>query len=181
MTTRAKIKPEKQAKLDQLADDFKNAKSAVFVDYKGMNVSSVSEFRNTLREVGGRMLVAKNTLIKLAGQKAEFPEEALTDTVLEGQTAVVLAEGEDSVSPIQVLGKYAKDNEMPVIKAGVLDKNFYNLEGVLKISKLPSKVELYANVVGAVAGPMHGLVGTLNAPAQKLITILEGRKAQLAE
>lgn len=180
MAPRATIKQEKKDKLDKLATQLSKAKSVVFVDYKGMNVSKVSDFRNTLREAGGRMLVAKNTLIKLAGKKANLPEEALTDEVLEGQTAVILAEGDDAVSPIQVLGKYIKENEMPVIKAGVLDSNYYNTEGVLKISKLPTKEQLYANVVGVIAGPMYGLVGTLNAPAQKLVYILNSRKEQLS-
>lgn len=181
MTTRATIKQAKQDKLDSIAKSLNEAKSAVFVDYKGMDVAKVSEFRNTLRAVGGRVMVAKNTLIRIAGEKAGYPADALTDSVLEGQTAVVLAEGDDSVSPIQVLGKYVKDNEMPVIKAGVLDKNYYDKAGVLKISTLPSKEQLFANVVGAVAAPMYGLVGTLQGSMSKLVYLLEARKSQLSK
>lgn len=181
MVPRAKIKRNKQDKLDKLTKSFSEAKSAVFVDYKGMTVATVSDFRNTIREVGGRMVVSKNTLIKLAAKKAGYPEEALSDELLEGQTAVILAEGDDAVSPIQVLGKFVKENEMPTIKAGVLDSKFYNAKGVLKISKLPSKDQLYANIVGAIAGPMYALVGTLNSPAQKLVLILNARKEQLEQ
>lgn len=180
MAPKATIKQEKKDHVDSLSESLKSAKSVVFVDYAGMGVSLQQNFKSKLREVGGTMLVAKNTLISLAGKKAQLPEEATTYDLLSGQTAMILS-GEDAVASIQILGKFAKDNEIPKIKAGVVEGVYQDEAGVLKISKLPSKEQLQANVVGAIAGPMYGLVGTLQGNLQKLVYILDQARLKKAE
>lgn len=172
MTPKATIKPEKKNYVSELAETLKSAKSAVFVDYSGLGVKAQQELKKALREVGGSMFVAKNTLIKLAGNEASLPKEAFTDEFLSGQTAVIISDN-DPVAPIQTIGKFIKDNEVMAFKSGVVEGDFQGTEGLEKISKLPGKEELSAKVVGAIAGPMYALVGSLNSPMQKLVYILE--------
>lgn len=169
---RALVKQEKKDHVDSLSSKLKEAKSVVFVDYAGMGVALQQDFKAKLREVGGTMLVAKNTMVQLASKKAEFPEEATKKELLSGQTALVFS-GEDAVASIQVLGKFAKDNEIPKIKAGVVEGVYQDESGIVRISKLPSKEQLQANVVGAVASPLYGLVGTLQGNLSKLVFILD--------
>lgn len=180
MTPKAEIKNEKKQAVDKIADSLKESKSVVFVDYTGMDVQTQEDFRNKLRESGGVVKIAKNTLIKLAGQKAQLPKEALEDTVLSGQTAMIMATG-DAVLPIQVLGKFVKETEKPEIKAGVVEGLFQDKDGIIKITKLPSKEELAAQVVGGVAAPMYGLLGTLNANMQKLVYVLDQARQQKSQ
>jgi len=170
--TSKNITPEKKEVVKVLTEKFESAKSVVFVDYAGMDMSSQDDLRNKIKEAGGSVLIAKNTLMKIASEKAGLPAESREDGVLTGQTAIVFGL-EDSVSPIQILGKFAKENEAPEIKAGVVENVFQDKDGILKISKLPSKDVLYAQVVGAVGGPMYGIVGVLNANLQKLVYILK--------
>lgn len=172
MAPKATIKQEKKDQVDSLSTKLKEAKSVVFVDYAGMGVSLQQDFKSKLREVGGTMLVAKNTLVQLASKKAEFPEEAASKDLLSGQTAMVFS-GEDAVASIQILGKFAKDNEIPKIKAGVVEGVYQDEAGIVRISKLPSKEQLQANVVGAIAAPLYGTVGVLQANLQKLVFILD--------
>ena len=172
MAPKAEIKQDKKDKVKKLTDTLADAKSVVFVDYTGMDMPMQEGFRGALRETGAKMTIAKNTLIQIAGKKAGLPEESLTDTVLEGQTAIVIAT-DDAVAPIQALGKFVKANEMPKIKAGVVEGTFADEAGVVKITKLPTKEELSAQVVGAVAAPMYAAVGVLNANLQKLVYILD--------
>ncbi|RJR28473.1 50S ribosomal protein L10 [Candidatus Microgenomates bacterium] len=169
--TKREAKEYKKQAVDTLETAMKAASSVVFVDYTGMSVKVTGDFRDKLRETSANVAVAKNTFIKIAGEKAGLPADALTDEVLSGQTAIVFA-NEDAVFPIQVLGKFARENELPKIKGGVVEGSFQNSDGIIKISKLPSKQELYAQVVGSVASPMYGIVGVLNANMQKLVYIL---------
>jgi large subunit ribosomal protein L10 len=173
MTPKAEIKQEKKDYVSSLSDKLKAAKSVVFVDYSGMGVKLQQEFKAKLREVGGSMVVAKNTLVRLAGKKANFPDEATAENLLSNQTALIFSGGEDAVSSIQVLGKFARDNEIPKIKAGVVEGVYIDEAGVVRISSLPSREQLYANVVGAVASPMYSLVGTLQGNLNKLVWILK--------
>ncbi|KKS77265.1 MAG: 50S ribosomal protein L10 [Candidatus Woesebacteria bacterium GW2011_GWB1_43_14] len=170
----AKIKQEKKEAVDNLASDIKKAKSLVMVDYSGMGMSALSTLREKLTEAGARMIVAKNTLINLAGKKAEISDEVLSEDILTGQTALIFA-NEDAISPIQALGKFIKEFEAPKLKAGIIEGKFLNETGLLAISKLPTREVLAGQVVGAIAGPMYGLVGTLEGNLQKLIYILKSK------
>jgi len=176
MTPKAVIKQEKKDYVDSLSDKLSGAKSVVFVDYAGMGVSFQQDFKAALREVGGTMLVAKNTLIKLAANKAGLPGEESRGDILKEQTAMVLS-GDDAVASIQVLGKFARDNEIPKIKAGVVEGVYQDQAGIVRISRLPSKRELQANVVGAIGAPMYSLVGTLQGNLNKLVWILKAKVA----
>lgn len=172
----------KQKKINQvksLASLLAEAKSSIFIDFSGMNVKAQEELRNTLREAGGKMIIAKNTLLKLAGKKAKLPKESLTDTVLTGQTALIYSV-DDPVSPIQVLGKFINDNELPKIKAGNIDGNCYDEAGVIKISKLPNKDVLQAQVVGSISAPLHGLINVIQGNMKNFVSILSQIKSQNA-
>ena len=68
-----------------------------------------------------------------------------------------------------------KENELPQIKGGVVEGIFQSKDGILAISKLPSREVLYAQVVGGVSAPMYGIVGTLQANIQKLLFVLQAK------
>lgn len=168
-------KQEKINEVSQLSEQLSSAKSAVFVNYAGLGVKPQQELKKKLKESGGKMLVAKNTLIKLAAKKANFPEESYTDTVLSGQTALVTS-SEDAVAPVQILGKFMKESEVGKFKAGVIEGQYYDEAGLTKLSTLPSKEVLYAQVVGGIASPLYGLVSSLQGNLQKLVWILDSYK-----
>jgi large subunit ribosomal protein L10 len=171
MTPKAIIKEEKKEKVNKLAENLKSAKSFVLVDYSGIDVKAQQTLKNKLKEVKADMLVAKNSLIKLAGKKAQIADEILKDEILSGQSALVLAR-EDAVSPIQILGKFISENEIPDVKAGVVEGIFQDKEAILKISKLPTKEVLLSQVVGCIGQPMNGLVMALQSNMLKLSYIL---------
>jgi len=62
---------------------------------------------------GNEKLISPQNLerdLKLC-KEAGISEEVLTDEVLSGQTALIMTEG-DSVAPIQIVGKFAKENNL---------------------------------------------------------------------
>jgi len=172
MTPKATIKPEKKERVVAIAERMKGSKSVVFVDYTGMTVSTVRDLRERLGESGGSMLVAKNTLFRIAGKNAGLPDEAVNEELLSGQTAAIFAEN-DAVSPIQTLGKFISEFEMPRVKAAIVEGSFQGAESVIRISKLPDKQGLYSQTVGAVSSPMYGLIGALQGNLQKLVYVIK--------
>ncbi len=165
-------KAEKTVFIDKLSDELKSAQSVILVNYAGLNVKSQQELKSRLKEVGGKMVVVKNTLLKLAGEKAGIEKEALTDTILSGQTALVLADS-DPVAPIQVLGKFSKEFEVPKFKVGMVEGTFQDEESLKKLSTLPGRDVLLGKVLGVLMSPSYGLVATLNGNLQKLVYILD--------
>lgn len=165
----------KQNKKDlvvSLTPRLKNAKSIVFVNFAGLSVSLQQKLKLELKAIGSDMTVVKNTLIKRAGKEAHISDAVLTDEVLTGQTALIL-NNDDAVAPIQVLGKFVKENQVPQFKVGIVEGNFQDKDALIKISTLPTKDVLYSQVVGSLMSPMYQLVGTLNGNMQKLVYILQ--------
>lgn len=165
------LKNEKVKLVENLIEDLKGAKSVVLVNYSGLNVKAQQDLKGRLKSVGGRMVVVKNTLLKRAGESAKLDKNILEDSVLQGQTALVLAD-EDPVAPIQVMGKFAKEFELPKFKVGVVEGTFQDESSLTKLSTLPGRDVLLGQVLGALMASQYGLVGTLNANLQKLVFIL---------
>lgn len=165
-------KAEKTVFVDSLTQELKDAKSVVLVNYAGLGVKAQQDLKSRLREVGGRMVVVKNTLLKLAGEKAGIEKDTLTDTILSGQTALILALS-DPIAPIQVLGKFAKEFETPKFKVGMVDGMFQDEASLSKLSALPGRDALLGQLLGVFMAPSYGLVGTLNGNLQKLVYVLK--------
>lgn len=168
-------KLEKVELVNKLTDSIKDAKSLVLVNYTGLNVKAQQELKKRLNEVSSRMVVVKNTLLKRAAENIKLDKGMLEDSVLQGQTALIIAE-DDAVAPIQVLGKFAKEFELPKFKVGVVDGVFQDSESLSKISSLPSKDALLGQLLGSLISGMYGLVGTLNSPMQQLVYTLQNTK-----
>ena len=171
-------KLEKVEFVKNLQEELKGAKSIVLINYSGLGVKAQQELKSRLSEVGGRMIVVKNTLLKIAGEAAGMDKEILTDSILVGQTALVIA-GEDPVAPIQVLGKFAKEfvsaagDSIPKFKVGVVEGSFQDQSSLTKLSTLPGRDALLGQFLGTLMGAEYGLVGTLNANLQKLVYLLD--------
>ena len=165
-------KTEKSFFVQNLTEELNSANTLVLVDYSGLSVKMQQDLKKRLAEISSKLLVVKNSLFKLAGEKAGLPQETLTDTVLSGPTALVVTE-EDPIAPLQVLAKFAKEFGILNLKAGVIEKDFQDKDSLTTLSKLSSKNVLLEQVVSAIGSPLFGLVGTLQGNTQKLISILD--------
>lgn len=167
-------KSEKPFFVDNLTEELKSASGYVLVDFNGLSVSLQQDLKKRLREVNGKMVVVKNTLFKLSAEKTKAPAEIVSDTVLQGPTALVSTEG-DPIALLQTLSKFAKEKEVPQLKVGIIEGSFQNKESLIRLSSLPGKNVLQAQVVGAVSAPLYNIVGTLQSNIQKLIWILKSK------
>lgn len=167
-------KAEKVFFVDNLTAELKTAKSIVLINYAGLSVKAQQELKRRLGEVGAKMIVVKNTLLKRAGTAAKVDASILKDTILTGQTALIVAE-EDAIAPIQVLGSFTKEFEVPQLKVGVVEGTFQDTESLARISTLPGRDGLLSQLLGTLMSPSYGLVGTLEANMQKLVYILKSK------
>ena len=162
---------EKELFVQNLTAELKSASTIVLVDYTGLTVKAQQELKKRLRDVGAKLAIVKNTLFRLAGTNAKVSQDTLTDTVLTGPTALVITK-DDPIAPIQILGKFAQEFELPQLKVGVVEGKFQDKESLLILSKLPSKEILLGQAVGTIASPLYGIVGVLQGNLKKLVFIL---------
>ncbi len=161
-------RPEKREIVEGLSSKIKVSPVIVLVNYRGLNVEKISDFRRQLLENKGHLQICKNTLIKVAVREAEKENEEISN-LLQGPNAILYVEEDgDPMACLKTLVKFAKDNDMPEIKGGLFEGEFYDAEGIRELSKLPSREELLGMLANVLQAPIQGVAGALNNIILKL-------------
>jgi large subunit ribosomal protein L10 len=171
------IREEKAAVVAEWEEILRGAQGVVVADYQGIDVATMTELRRKLRASGVTFGVVKNTLLKRAADNVGI--EGLGD-YLSGTTAVAVSNA-DPVSPAKVLVEFAEKNKILKVKGGVLGTKAISGDYVGKLAKMPPKEVLVAQVVGALAAPISGLLNVLQGPSRQLVYVLESIRKQKAE
>jgi len=158
---------EKERAVSQIGDLLSRSTGAILTDYRGLTVSEITELRRRLREHHAEYHVVKNTLFRRAMTDGQGLE-----AYLEGPTAVAFAL-EDPVGPAKVLLDFIREKRKAALKAGYIAGRVYDLEQVTALSKLPLRPVLLAQVVGAIQGPISGLVFTLQGVISNFVYTLQ--------
>lgn len=153
-----KILKQKQEEVSALAEKIKAAKCVLLTEYRGINVSDVTELRAKLRASETEYKVIKNNITRRA--LAEAGVEGLED-VLVGPTAVIL-NNNDYLAASKTVYEYAKENEFYKIKGGIIDGKVVPAEEIIALAKLPSRETLIAKLAGALLGNITKLAVSLD-------------------
>jgi large subunit ribosomal protein L10 len=147
------------------------------VDYKGLSVPAVTEFRRKVRASGSSYRVVKNSLALRAAKGT--PLEKLSPK-FEFMTGVAYTSS-DPVALAKVLVDFAKDNPSLVLKAGIVSGDqMIDPEGVKALSTMPSLPELRSKLLGLMKAPAAKLVRLLNTPAGQLARVLKAHEEKQA-
>ena len=168
---------KKESILEDLKSEFAGAAGAVFTDFRGVDVTGMTELRTKLRDEGSRYVVAKRTLAERA--LADTPPEEL-NALLAGATGIAFV-GEDSVAIAKVLVDFRKEYGSFVVKGGLLRGEFVTGEKITLIAKTPPRDVLLATLFAAMKSPHAGLVflgkGLLRKAVATLAAIAEKKQA----
>jgi len=164
---------QKEQIVKDLTETLSRTKSVVFADFQGLKMPEIEELRSKCIEEGIGYTVAKKTLLNLALEKAGIKD--IDTKSIEGSIATVFGL-EDEVAPAKILAQFAKSHEALEIKGGILEGALVPIEEVVKLSKLPSKAELYAKVVGSINAPVSGFVNVLAGNIRGLVYALNAIK-----
>ena len=141
-----KILNQKKEEVSKLAEEMKAAKLILLTDYRGINVTDVTNLRTDLRNVNARYTVIKNNITRRA--LAECGIEGLDDKLV-GPTAVIMSD-EDYLEPAKAIYKFSKDNDFYKIKGGIIDGKVMTAEEIITLAKLPSRETLLSMLAGAL-------------------------------
>ena len=158
---------QKEKLVEELGQIFESSGVVVVAHYAGMTVAQMQDLRAKLRDVGGSVRVAKNTLAKIA---LEGKAAAKMADLLTGMT--VMSYSEDPVAAAKVCEAYAKTNENFVIIGGAMGDTVLDQAGVKAVASLPSREELIAQIVSCIGAPGSAIAGAIGAPAQNIASIL---------
>lgn len=159
-------KVELLAQYDEL---IQNSRAIFLAEYSGMNVKQMNALRNKIYEANGTFHVTKNTLFKLALEKAEIE---LPDNFLEGQLATGFAL-EEAPSLAKALVDFAKEDDKVTLRGGFLGNEFLTADQVEALAKLPSLEQLRAQIAGLLSAPARNVASVVASGVRQVVNVVD--------
>jgi large subunit ribosomal protein L10 len=160
-----KKKSDKEKDLKHLRETFEQGPTMFVAGFEKLTVAQDFELRKTIRQAGGDYEVVKNNLAAKASEG--LPSESLFGD-LKGMTSLAFTKS-DPVALAKALTTYAKANPAFTFKAGFVEGRAVEVKNIQELANMPSKEELFAK-----------LLWLINAPAQRLVTAMNGVGRNLA-
>ena len=154
--------------VDDLAARLGGVQDCLLVGYDGMPASQAFDLRAKLKQTRCRMKVIKNSLGKVALERAGL---GMLAGHLKGSSAVLYGEGESILEISRVVTDWNKDKaKKPLsVRAGCMARSAIGVRDVEKLASIPSRQVLLTQVARGVAAPLSKLAGTLAANPRKLV------------
>jgi large subunit ribosomal protein L10 len=168
--------PKKEKMVEELRQRIARATIAVSADYRGLTVPQMDQLRRRMRSAGIELKVVKNTLTRLAAERAGKP--VLTE-LIEGPTALAFGY-DDFLTVVRAFSDYLPTAPASFSIRGIyLDGQILPPRELAELVWLPSREVLLAQVAGQLQSPLATLAGLLEAPLAELAGLLQAITAQL--
>lgn len=172
----------KEKEVDTLRESFARASATVLLDFKGVDVETVTALRVAFRKAGVEYRVAKNTLVKQALKGSPLEGNTKLEALLRGPTGLAFS-FEDPSAAAKVVRDFRKGGpkqEKLSVKGGMLETSIFDSKAVeSQLASMPGKNEIRAQFLATLQAPAESLVRLLQAPAQNLTYAFAAREEQL--
>ena len=158
--------------VDAFSSKFEKASGVYFTDYLGLSVKDITELRSKFTSDGVEFCVVKNKLAQISFKNAGFEE---IGDVLKGPTAIAFSY-DDPTSPARILKEFKKNNELPVVKAFLVDGKMMDKTAFSAVANLPSREVLITKFVSGLSSPMSKFASTLRSSMGSLLNVLNNIK-----
>lgn len=161
----------KQATVKEIEDKIKNAKSLVFVNYKGLNTQEDAELRRKFREADVVYNVYKNNLVRIALNNLGI---TALDDQLNGTLSVAFS-NQDEVAAAKII-KDAKFKDKMSSEFGLIGNQVLSQAEVVRLASLPNKETLIAQLMGLINSGARGIATVVNAVPRNLAVVINAAK-----
>jgi large subunit ribosomal protein L10 len=164
------IRKEKEQQVAWLHEQMDGAKALFLTNFRGLTVSEMNALRSELREKGASYKVLKNTLARLAAQGTD--SEVLEPDMKEPRAAAWVFNDEDIPTLAKTLIDFKRNHPNLEMVSGVTGGQRLEANDLEELSKLPSREELLAKLLGTMVAPISSFVGVLAAVPRSMVTVL---------
>jgi large subunit ribosomal protein L10 len=163
-------KEQKKQDLQNLLELLDGATGIYVINFEKIKVAEDFAFRNTIKEMGCKYKVFKNTIIKRAFAQTEgidIPEELLF-----GQSGIIFSY-DDATAPAKLIkAKFDKEGK-PALKAASIEGQVFDGKQLNVVASLPTKEDLLASILGSLNAPASGIHGCLNSLMRDIASMIE--------
>ena len=157
-------KEDKAIIIEQLGARLKEYPHLYLVDVTGLNAEATSNLRRKCFATDVKMIVAKNSLLEKAFDKAEMDYSPLKPC-LKGTTALFLSNVANA--PAKLIKEFGKDG-VPALKGAYAEEGFYvGAENLAALCAIKSKNEVIGDIIGLLQSPLRNILSGLEARFDK--------------
>lgn len=163
--------PNKQnvAAVEQLKDKLGRAQLMLVGEYRGLSVAEMAELRNAVRGTDAEVIIAKNTLTRIAAN--ELGINGL-DEFLGGPVALTLGY-DDPVATAKALNDYLKGAKRSLaLRGGMLGETRLDAADLDRVASTPSREQSIARVMGGLNAPASRIAGALTGVMRNIAYML---------
>lgn len=150
---------QKESIVDGLQADISKAKAIFLTNIIGVKSNDSVAIRKKVRDVNGKVVIARNTLISRAGV-GTAAEELLKN--LKGPHAIAFA-FDDPAAVAKCIKNAAADHEIIEFKGGILDGQALSIAQLKQLADLPSRDEMLGTLLATFNAPISALARVFNA------------------
>ena len=154
---------DKKAVVEEISAKVASAQTIVIAEYRGIQVSHLTQLRAKARAEGVYLRVLNNPLARRAVEGTAFASLA---TEMTGP--LIYSISDDAVAAARVMQEFAKGNDKLVIKAGNYAGKSLDKAGVSALASIPSREVLLSQLLGIMQAPVSGFARALAALAAKM-------------
>lgn len=151
----------------EIEKHIKDAKSTIFMNYKGINTAEDGALRAKFRKGDVIYKVYKNNLVKIALNNLGITD--LNDK-LTGTLSMAFSTG-DEITAAKII-KDEKFKDKMSFEFGLIGNKFLDKSEVTRLATMPSKETLIAQIMGLINGSARGLATVINAVPRNLAVVI---------
>ncbi len=165
-------KEEKIQVIDSLVEQLANNTHFYLTDIATLTAEKTSELRRICFNKNIKMIVVKNTLLRLAMERSTAKDYQPLFSTLKGSTAIMFTEvGSD---PAKVIKEFRKKNDKPVLKSAFVEECAYIGDNQLEaLASIKSKNEMIGEVIGLLQSPAKNVISGLKSGGGKLAGLVK--------
>lgn len=166
------MRPEKEFLKDEIKEKIKKHGSFVIMKYSALKANTANEFRREMGKLGGEVeVVRKRVLLKAAEDIGLKLDMAL----LEGHVGLVFL-GQDPLEATKAVFRFSQAHEDVFdVRVGSLDGTLYSGADIDRLSKLPSKDEMRAQLLGTLEAPLAQTLAVMEALLSSVVYCLDNK------
>ena len=141
----------------------------ILANYHKLSVKDISNLRKEIRDAGGEFHVIKKSLAKRAFEESGREWD---DGIASGPTAMGVSYDNPS-GLAKALKDFAKESGTIEIMGGYLAERKVTAEELNALADLPSMDEMRAKLLGTISAPASKLVRTLAEPGRQIAAVIK--------
>ena len=165
---------DKKDFVEKLKNELISSSSIIVSHYAGLSVLETDNLRKEMRDNGAKFRVTKNRLTKIA--LTNTPYESIAD-LFAGPTAI--AYSSDPVAPAKVSVIFEKKLENFKIIGGAYDGQKIDLSKINFLATLPSLDQIRGKLLGLLNAPAQKIASIVQVPGGQLARLVDARSKQL--